>query len=193
MPAPQDGKTPADCAAKYNGNAAVKAFFASGKVRPIRVRLGGRCVATGRARVTPRATAARAIDNHWQSLAISGTQRAPGPKTATIATSPAELALSVCVCMREQHLEATPGQSAAAAAKAAADKAATARAAADKAAADKAEADKVVSGPVTPTPPPPPPPPTLATSLATSRFVESYSQPDSRPDQLYALMTTERH
>ena len=95
--------------------------------------------------------------------------------------------------MREQHLEATPGQSAAAAAKAAADKAATARAAADKAAADKAAADKAVSGPVTPTPPPPPPPPTLATSLATSRFIDSYDQPDSRPDFLYALMTTERH
>jgi hypothetical protein len=31
------GETPADCAAKYNGNAAVKAFFASGQVRPIRV------------------------------------------------------------------------------------------------------------------------------------------------------------
>ena len=40
---------------------------------------------------------------------------------------------------------------------------------------------------------PPPPPLTLATSLATSRFVNIYNQPERRPDQLYALMTTERH
>ena len=30
-------------------------------------------------------------------------------------------------------------------------------------------------------------------SLATSRFVNIYNQPERRPDQLYALMTTERH
>ncbi len=36
-PAPQAGQTPADCAARYNDNAEVKAFFASGQVRPIRV------------------------------------------------------------------------------------------------------------------------------------------------------------
>ena len=30
-------------------------------------------------------------------------------------------------------------------------------------------------------------------SLATSRFVDIYNQPERRPDQLYALMTTERH
>jgi hypothetical protein len=35
--APQTGKTPADCAAKYNVNAVVDYFFASGQVRPIRV------------------------------------------------------------------------------------------------------------------------------------------------------------
>jgi hypothetical protein len=35
VPAPQNGETPADIAAKYNGNAEVKAFFASGQVRPI--------------------------------------------------------------------------------------------------------------------------------------------------------------
>ncbi len=35
VPAPQDGETPADYAARYNGNAEVKAFFASGQVRPI--------------------------------------------------------------------------------------------------------------------------------------------------------------
>ena len=40
---------------------------------------------------------------------------------------------------------------------------------------------------------PPPPPQTLAKSLATSRFVDIYNQPERRPDQLYALMTTERH
>ena len=49
----------------------------------------------------------------------------------------------VCVC--SQHLQATPGQSAAAAAKAAADKAAADKAAADKAAADKAAADKAAA------------------------------------------------
>jgi hypothetical protein len=37
VPAPQNGETPADRAAKYNGNAEVKAFFASGQVRPISV------------------------------------------------------------------------------------------------------------------------------------------------------------
>jgi hypothetical protein len=41
VPAPQDRRTPADLAAKYNGNAEVKAFFASGQVRPIRVQSEG--------------------------------------------------------------------------------------------------------------------------------------------------------
>ena len=41
MPAPQLGQTPADVAAKHNGNAEVKAFFASGQVRPIRVHSEG--------------------------------------------------------------------------------------------------------------------------------------------------------
>jgi hypothetical protein len=41
VPAPQNGKTPADLAAKYNGNAEVKAFFASGQVRPICVQSEG--------------------------------------------------------------------------------------------------------------------------------------------------------
>ena len=50
-------------------------------------------------------------------------------------------------------------------------------------------ASLAISGPVTP----PPPPLTLAKSLATSRFVNIYKQPERRPDQLYALMTTERH
>jgi len=36
VPAPQGGETPADLA-NYNVNAEVKAFFASGQVRPIRV------------------------------------------------------------------------------------------------------------------------------------------------------------
>jgi hypothetical protein len=40
VPAPQDGKTPAD-RAKYNHNDEVKAFFASGQVRPIRVQSEG--------------------------------------------------------------------------------------------------------------------------------------------------------
>jgi hypothetical protein len=31
------------------------------------------------------------------------------------------------------------------------------------------------------------------TTLATTRFIESYNQPERRPDQLYAPMTTERH
>ena len=48
---------------------------------------------------------------------------------------------------------------------------------------------QAISDPVTP----PPPPLTLAKSLATSRFVDIYNQPERRPDQLYALMTTERH
>ena len=91
----------------------------------------------------------------------------------------------------------------AAADKAAADKAAAAKAAADKAMADKAAADKAhqdaedaqlaaaiaaslaISSPVTPSPPP--------LTLATSRFIDSYNQPEGAPDQLYALMTTERH
>ena len=94
-----------------------------------------------------------------------------------------------------------PNFAIAAAAKAAADKAA-AKAAADKAAAAKAcqEADDAqlaaalaaslaISGPVTP----PPPPLTLVTSLATSRFIDIYNQPECIPDQLYALMTTDCH
>jgi hypothetical protein len=101
----------------------------------------------------------------------------------------------------------------AAADKAAADKAAAAKAAADKAAAAKAAAAKAaakaqheaedaqlaaaiaaslaISGPVPPPSPftPTPPP----TSLAASRFMESYNKPERRPDQLYALMTTDCH
>ena len=91
----------------------------------------------------------------------------------------------------------------AAADKAAADKAAADKAAADKAVADKAAADKAhqdaedaqlaaaiaaslaISGPVTLSPPP--------LTLATSRFIDSYNHPEGAPDQLYALMTTERH
>ena len=87
--------------------------------------------------------------------------------------------------------------------KALADKAFADKAAADKAAADKAAAAKAhqdaedaqlaaaiaaslaISGPVTPSPPP--------LTLATSRFIDSYNQPEGAPDQLYALMTTERH
>ena len=41
VPAPQGGRTPADLAAKYSDNAEVKAFFASGQVRPIRVQSEG--------------------------------------------------------------------------------------------------------------------------------------------------------
>ena len=41
VPAPQDGETPADDAAKHNRNAEVKAFFASGQVRPICVQSEG--------------------------------------------------------------------------------------------------------------------------------------------------------
>ena len=36
-------------------------------------------------------------------------------------------------------------------------------------------------------------PRTPPTSLATSRFINSYNQPGRRPEQLYALMNTERH
>ena len=159
MPAPQDGRTPADLAAQYNGNAEVKAFFASGQVRPIRVHSEG---------------TRRALRGH----------------------SPCAERVRPCVrvCVCSQHLQATPGQSAAAAA----DKAAAAKAAADKAAAAKAqqEADDAqlaaalaasldIPGPVTPPPAP--------TTLATTRFIESYNQPERIPDQLYALMTTDCH
>ena len=53
--------------------------------------------------------------------------------------------MCVCVCACSQHLQATPGQSAAAAGKAAADTAAAAKAAADKAAAEKVAADKAAA------------------------------------------------
>ena len=192
MPAPQDGRTPAYLAAQFNRNAEVKAFFASGQVRPIRVHSEG---------------TRRALRGH----------------------SPCAERVRPCVrvCVCSQHLQATPVQSVAAAAKAAADKAAAdkaaaAKAAADKAAADQAAADKAaadksaakaaadkaaaakaqqeaddaqlaaalaaslaVSGPVTPPPAP--------TTLATTRFIESYNQPERIPDQLYALMTTDCH
>ena len=48
---------------------------------------------------------------------------------------------------------------------------------------------QAISDPVTP----PPPPLTLVTSLATSRFIDIYNQPECIPDQLYALMTTDCH
>ena len=168
MPAPQDGRTPADLAAQHNGNAEVKAFFASGQVRPIRVH---------------SEDTRRALRGH----------------------SPCAEHVRPCVrvCVCSQHLQATPLQSAAAAAKAAADKAAAAKASAAKAAADKAAAAKAqqeaddaqlaaalaasldIPGPVTPPPAP--------TTLATTRFIESYNQPERIPDQLYALMTTDCH
>ena len=105
MPAPQNGRTPAD-RAKYNDNAEVKAFFASGQVRPIRVHSEG---------------TRRALRGH----------------------SPCAERVRPCVrvCVCSQHLQATPGQSAAAAAKASADKAAEEEAAADRASAAKAAAD----------------------------------------------------
>ena len=104
----------------------------------------------------------------------------------------------------------------AAAAKAAAEKAAATKAAAEKAAAERAAffhnllnkcgqcihapaaqraaaiaASLAISRPVPPPSPftPTPPP----TSLAASRFMESYNKPERRPDQLYALMTTDCH
>ena len=200
MPAPQYGVTPADAAAKSNRNAEVKAFFASGQVRPIRVHsevtqrslrghpeatqrpleaLSGhplrgpsaarrghqrRSEGTQRHSEAIRGLSETILGNHSQSGALSGTQRAlnraPGPNTATRATSRAEHVrpcVRVCVC--SQHLQAPAASSgifghlwpsfgdveqpAAAAAKAAADKAA-AKAAADKAAA-KAAADKAVA------------------------------------------------
>ena len=106
MPAPQGGSTPADLA-QHNGNAEVKAFFASGQVRPIRV----------------------------HSEATRRALRGHSPCAERVRPC-----VRVCVC--SQHLQATPGQSAAAAAKAAADKAAAAKATAAKAAADKAAAVK---------------------------------------------------
>ena len=112
----------------------------------------------------------------------------------------------MCVC--SQHLKASAaasgifghllpsfgvfGQSAAAKAKAAADKAAAAQAqqeADDAQLAAALAASLAISGPVTP----PPPPLTLVTSLATSRFIDSYNQPEGAPDQLYALMTIDCH
>jgi hypothetical protein len=42
-----------------------------------------------------------------------------------------------------------------------------------------------VSGPATPPSPP--------ATLATSRFMESYNQPERKPDQLYALIATDCH
>jgi hypothetical protein len=88
------------------------------------------------------------------------------------------------------------------------------RSAADKAAADKAAAAQdaatepqdtframlerlaiaaslAISVPVPPPSPFTPTPPPI--SLAASRFMESYNKPERRPDQLYALMTTDCH
>ena len=142
MPAPQDGDTPADLA-QSNGNAEVKAFFASGQVRPIRVHSEG---------------TRRALRGH----------------------SPCAERVHPCVrvFVCSQHLQATPGQSAAAAAKAQQE-------ADDAQLAAALAASLAVSGPVTPPPAP--------TTLATTRFIESYNQPERIPDQLYALMTTDCH
>ena len=99
--------------------------------------------------------------------------------------------MCVCVCACSQHLQATPGQSAAAAAKAAADK--VAAAAADKAAAAKAqqEADDAqlatalavslaVSGPVQP-----PPPPSLAARV--KRWGDGLEAPAATKKQMATL------
>ena len=143
MPAPQDGHTPADLAAQSNDNAEVKAFFASGQVRPIRVHSEG---------------TRRALRGH----------------------SPCAERVRPCVrvCVCSQHLQATPGQSAAAAAKAQQE-------ADDAQLAAALAASLDIPGPVTPPPAP--------TTLATTRFIESYNQPERIPDQLYALMTTDCH
>ena len=153
MPAPQGGRTPADLAAQGYGNAEVKAFFASGQVRPIRV----------------------------HSEATRRALRGHSPCAERVRPC-----VRVCIC--SQHLQATPGQSAAAAAKAAADKAAAAKAqqeADDAQLAAALAASLDIPGPVTPPPAP--------TTLATTRFIESYNQPERIPDQLYALMTTDCH
>ena len=65
VPAPQDGETPADRATKYNGNAAVKAFFASGQVRPIRVQ----------SEVTQRSSDGTQRASEGSQRPVSGTQR----------------------------------------------------------------------------------------------------------------------
>jgi hypothetical protein len=142
VPAPQRGDTPADLAANHNNNAEVKAFFASGQVRPIRmqsevpqrssegtqsalrghqghsVAIRGLSEASQRHAERPSEAIRghsealtghqRALRGHpWQSFAISSTQahsvaikRAPGPKTATMATSRAERAPCACACAR---------------------------------------------------------------------------------------------
>jgi hypothetical protein len=76
---------------------------------------------------------------------------------------------------------------------AAADKAAVAKAqqeADDAQLAAALAASLAVSGPATP---PIPCTPTPPRSLAASRFMGSYNQPERKPDQLYALMTTDCH
>ena len=84
MPAPQDGDTPAD-RAKYNGNAEVKAFFASGQVRPIRVHSEG----------TRRALRGHPEATQWPSEALSGhsegTQKAPRGHAEAIRGDPRAL------------------------------------------------------------------------------------------------------
>jgi hypothetical protein len=90
-----------------------------------------------------------------------------------------------------QHFQATPGQSVAAAADAQQE-------AEDAQLAAAIAASLAVSGPATPPPPftPTPPSPFTPTpprSLAASRFMGSYNQPERKPDQLYALIATDFH
>ena len=81
VPAPQAGDTPADYAAKYNGNAAVKAFFASGQVRPIRVQSEGTqrsSEGTQRHAQAIRGHSEAILGNHSHSVALSGNQEGTG-------------------------------------------------------------------------------------------------------------------
>ena len=75
MPAPQDGDTPADLAAKYNDNAEVKAFFASGQVRPIRVHSEGTRRALRGTRRHSEALRGRSEALRGRSEALGGTRR----------------------------------------------------------------------------------------------------------------------
>jgi hypothetical protein len=79
VPAPQFGETPADLAAKSNRNAEVKAFFASGQVRLIRVQSEGTQRSSEGTQRALRGHSEATRGTHWPSEGsqrpVSGTQR----------------------------------------------------------------------------------------------------------------------
>jgi hypothetical protein len=80
VPAPQNGRTPADLA-RSNRNAEVKAFFASGQVRPIRVQSEATQMSSGGTQWPSEGSqrpSLAIIRNQQHSVALSSNQEGAG-------------------------------------------------------------------------------------------------------------------